>query len=192
MKPVFGDTSYFLALVNARDHWHAQALALSRQPPGPLLTTEWVLMELGDALATPPSRDKFSRLGCAIDDRTSRCLSAPMAIIRAPDISGQADASLIKSTARRLGEACAADQVILFGSRATGRAAGDSDVDLAMILPDGSDTRAKLHAAHRLLWPRRFPIDLVAIPASVWRRKTTLLARQIAAHGVVLYDRGPA
>lgn len=62
MKPVFGDTSYFLALVNARDHWHAQALALSRQPPGPLLTTEWVLMELGDALANPPARDKFSRL----------------------------------------------------------------------------------------------------------------------------------
>lgn len=62
MKPVFGDTSYFLALVNARDHWHAQALALSRQPPGPLLTTEWVLMELGDGLATPPARIKFSRL----------------------------------------------------------------------------------------------------------------------------------
>ena len=62
MKPVFGDTSCFLALVNARDHWHAQALALSRQPPGPLLTTEWVLMELGDALANPPARDKFSRL----------------------------------------------------------------------------------------------------------------------------------
>lgn len=62
MKPVFGDTSYFLALVNARDHWHAQALTLSRQPPGPLLTTEWVLMELGNALASPPARDKFSRL----------------------------------------------------------------------------------------------------------------------------------
>ncbi|MBI2814390.1 MAG: type II toxin-antitoxin system VapC family toxin [Opitutae bacterium] len=62
MKPIFGDTSYFLALVNARDHWHAQALALSQRPPGPLLTTEWVLMELGDALVSPPARDKFSRL----------------------------------------------------------------------------------------------------------------------------------
>jgi predicted nucleic acid-binding protein len=62
VKPVFGDTSYFLALVNARDNWHAQALSLSRQPPGPLLTTEWVLMELGDALASPPARAICSRM----------------------------------------------------------------------------------------------------------------------------------
>ncbi|MBI2814394.1 MAG: nucleotidyltransferase domain-containing protein [Opitutae bacterium] len=113
-----------------------------------------------------------------------------MVITREPDTSGLEDAALLKSTARRLGVACAADQVILFGSRAKGQAATDSDVDLALILPDGTDTRVRLQEAHRLLWPRRFPVDLVAIPASVWRRKTTLLARQITAHGVVLYDRG--
>lgn len=62
MKAAFGDTAYFLALVNARDQLHAQAVALSRQPPGPLLTTEWVLMELGDALASPAMRTKFIRL----------------------------------------------------------------------------------------------------------------------------------
>lgn len=78
-----------------------------------------------------------------------------------------------RSTARRLGVACAADQVILFGSRAKGQAATDRDVDLALILPDGTDTRVRLQEAHRLLWPRRFPVDLVAIPASVWRGKTT-------------------
>lgn len=66
MKPVFGDTSYFLAIVNARDQWHVQALAPSRQPPGPLLTTEWVLMELGDAPASPSARGKFSRLVAAL------------------------------------------------------------------------------------------------------------------------------
>lgn len=62
MKPVFGDTAYFLALVNSRDQLHAQAVALSRQPPGPLVTTEWVLMELGNALSVPTGRQKFSRL----------------------------------------------------------------------------------------------------------------------------------
>ena len=62
MKAVFGDTVYFLALLNSRDQLHHQALALNANPPGPLLTTEWILMELGDALAIPPARERFSRL----------------------------------------------------------------------------------------------------------------------------------
>jgi len=127
-----------------------------------------------------------------VDGLTGGCLSGDMATTRQPDTTGLDDAAVLKSTAQRLGVACAADQVILFGSRARGQAAKDSDVDLALILPDGTDTRVKLQEAHRLLWPRPFPIDLVAIPASVWRGKTTLLARQITAHGVVLYDRGAA
>ena len=106
--------------------------------------------------------------------------------------TGREDVAGLQVTARRLGEACAADQVILFGSRATGQAVSGSDVDLALILPDGSDTRATLNQAHRLLWPRTFPLDLVAISASVWRRKSSFLARQITAQGVVLYDRGAA
>lgn len=111
---------------------------------------------------------------------------------RAPEIAVLDDATALRSTAQRLGVACAADQVILFGSRARGQATGDSDIDLALILPDGTDVRRRLQEAHRLLWPRRFPIDLVAIRSSVWRSKATLLARQITAHGIVLYDRGAA
>jgi hypothetical protein len=37
---VFGDTVYFLALVNPTDQFHRQALVLSREPPAPLVTTE--------------------------------------------------------------------------------------------------------------------------------------------------------
>ncbi|MBI4623859.1 MAG: type II toxin-antitoxin system VapC family toxin [Verrucomicrobia bacterium] len=62
MKTVFADTAFFLALVNARDHLHPQAAALNESPPGPMLTTEWVLIELGDALAIPSGRERFSRL----------------------------------------------------------------------------------------------------------------------------------
>lgn len=62
MKAVFGDTAYFLALVNARDRLHQQAVAFNQVPPGPLLTTEWVLTELGNALAAPPTRERFLRL----------------------------------------------------------------------------------------------------------------------------------
>lgn len=62
MKPVFGDTAYFLALLNARDHLHPQALELSENPPGPLVTSEWVLTELGNALSAPPARERFMQL----------------------------------------------------------------------------------------------------------------------------------
>ncbi len=66
MNTVFGDTVYFLALLNARDQFHRQALALSERPPGPMLTTEWVLTELADALATPPARERFTLLTGAL------------------------------------------------------------------------------------------------------------------------------
>ena len=66
MKAVFGDTAYFPGLVSVRDQLHRQALALNEHPPGPLLTTEWVLVELGDALAGPPNREKFLRLVAAL------------------------------------------------------------------------------------------------------------------------------
>lgn len=40
MRPVFGDTVYFLALVNPTDQFHRQAVAANQQPTGSLVTTE--------------------------------------------------------------------------------------------------------------------------------------------------------
>jgi predicted nucleic acid-binding protein len=57
----FADTAYFLALLNPQDGWHEPALRMSRRREGPLLTTVWVLLEVGDALATGPNRQLFSR-----------------------------------------------------------------------------------------------------------------------------------
>lgn len=59
---VFGDTVHFIALLSTGDRWHAQAVAISRQSPGPLLTTEWVLTEVGNAFSRPVARQKFVRL----------------------------------------------------------------------------------------------------------------------------------
>jgi predicted nucleic acid-binding protein len=59
---VFGDTVYFIALLSTRDRWHPRAVAISRQPPGPLITTEWVLTEVGDAFSQPGARQKFIQL----------------------------------------------------------------------------------------------------------------------------------
>ena len=62
MKTVFADTVYFLALLNTADQLHSQARALSLSPPGLLLTTEFVLAEVGDALSRPENRLRFARL----------------------------------------------------------------------------------------------------------------------------------
>ena len=59
MKAVFADTVYYLALLNAEDQWHVCARALTVNPSGPLLTTEFVLLEVGDALSHPRNRPQF-------------------------------------------------------------------------------------------------------------------------------------
>jgi len=50
---VFGDTGHFIALLSTGDRWHARAVAINRQSPGPLVTTEWVLTEVTRATSSP-------------------------------------------------------------------------------------------------------------------------------------------
>jgi uncharacterized protein len=59
---VFGDTVHFIALLSTGDRWHDRAVAISRESPGTLITTEWVLTEVGDAFSHPVARRKFIRL----------------------------------------------------------------------------------------------------------------------------------
>ena len=62
MKSVFADTFYFLALLNERDAAHKGAVASSRTVGLPLVTTEFVLVELADALRKPQQRDEVLTL----------------------------------------------------------------------------------------------------------------------------------
>ena len=49
---LFVDTSFIIALINDKDQHHSQALALSREfEDSPLITTDAVLLEIGNALA---------------------------------------------------------------------------------------------------------------------------------------------
>ena len=59
MLLVFADTFYFLALLNERDPAHEQAIEVSRASDQLFVTTEFVLLELGDALNKPPLREEF-------------------------------------------------------------------------------------------------------------------------------------
>ena len=62
MSAVFADTVFFLALINPDDQWHERALTLAGNPPGSLITTEFVLTEVGDGLSRAADRPHFARL----------------------------------------------------------------------------------------------------------------------------------
>ena len=51
MRAVFADTFFILAAVNPRDAAHARAIAFSSQFGGELITTDWVVLEVANALA---------------------------------------------------------------------------------------------------------------------------------------------
>jgi len=52
LKKIFVDTQYVAALINRRDQFHKRAMELADELDGqPLLTTDSVLIEIGNALA---------------------------------------------------------------------------------------------------------------------------------------------
>lgn len=62
MKTIFADTYYYLAILNPRDAAHAQAVAASAGLSARLVTSEYVLTEVADALAAPIDRPRFLAL----------------------------------------------------------------------------------------------------------------------------------
>jgi predicted nucleic acid-binding protein len=56
MKRAFADSFYFVALLNRGDQHHAKVAAFASQFRDDIITTEWVLMEVADALAESTSR----------------------------------------------------------------------------------------------------------------------------------------
>jgi uncharacterized protein len=62
VNSVFADSYYSLALLNQTDPGHSKAVALSRQLARPIVTSAWILTEVGDALSASHKRSRFTRL----------------------------------------------------------------------------------------------------------------------------------
>lgn len=79
MKPVFADTSYYLALVNAKDPLHEFAVDLAESLLGRVYVTEYVLVELGSALSRGSDRLVFLELleRLQTDDSVTMISAAP-------------------------------------------------------------------------------------------------------------------
>ena len=59
---IFVDTGFFLAQIKPRDALHQRATHWSQSLREPLLTTEFVLLEVADALSPPQDRTKLYEL----------------------------------------------------------------------------------------------------------------------------------
>jgi hypothetical protein len=70
MRQVFADTYYFLALWNPDDEGHVKALAFTDDYQEAMVSTDWVMVELADALARPPNRSKFMVLYRLLQTKT--------------------------------------------------------------------------------------------------------------------------
>ncbi len=62
MKAVFADTPFYVSLANTHDVNHAIALSLAETIDGPTITTEYVLVELGNWLSRAGDRLAFLTL----------------------------------------------------------------------------------------------------------------------------------
>lgn len=62
MTTVFADSYYYLAMVNVSDEGHVKAIEFLSSFGGRLITTEWILMEVGDALSKSHDRTAFLEL----------------------------------------------------------------------------------------------------------------------------------
>lgn len=62
MRNVFADTAYFLALLNPKDAYRTEAIRFASTYSGKLITTAWVLAELGNSMSRGRDRSEFCRL----------------------------------------------------------------------------------------------------------------------------------
>lgn len=61
MKSIFVDTSFLIAAVSPHDQSHASAVAATQTTRAALITSEYVLLELGSYLCRTPDRETFLR-----------------------------------------------------------------------------------------------------------------------------------
>ena len=59
MKPIFADTSYYIALLSKEDAYHEAAAAWSSNLLSRTVVTEYILVELGNALSRSKNRDRY-------------------------------------------------------------------------------------------------------------------------------------
>jgi predicted nucleic acid-binding protein len=66
MIPVFADTAFYVAFHNRRDALHVRAVELASRLTAPIITTEFVLLEVANFFKRPGDRGKFAEFDAAL------------------------------------------------------------------------------------------------------------------------------
>ena len=79
MNEVFADAFYYIALSNRADQYHAAAMKATRELTQRIVTTQWVLLEVADALSAPEIRGRTHALlmWIAADPQTTIVADVP-------------------------------------------------------------------------------------------------------------------
>ncbi|MDP6040930.1 MAG: nucleotidyltransferase domain-containing protein [Candidatus Latescibacteria bacterium] len=103
------------------------------------------------------------------------------------------DAQIIDYVAAKIAEEIQPEKIILFGSHARGDADQNSDLDLFVVTEAQEPSRIVRRKIDRLLWGRRFPIEvIVRTPQEVDRNlkaKNPFYLHHIFKEGKVLYEK---
>jgi predicted nucleotidyltransferase len=97
---------------------------------------------------------------------------------------------VVERVVKVIAEAIHPQKIILFGSRATGTARPDSDLDLVVIYAGEKSKRQVKLDIHRLMEPESLPMDLFVLsPEEMQRQRhvANTLAREVAERGVTVY-----
>src|SRR3954447_5085167 len=97
----------------------------------------------------------------------------------------------VERVVKIIAEAIHPQKIILFGSRATGTARPDSDLDLVVIYAGEKSKRQVKLDIHRLMEPASLPMDLFVLSPEEMRRQrhvANTLAREVAERGVTVYE----
>jgi predicted nucleotidyltransferase len=97
------------------------------------------------------------------------------------------DIPTLKQIAARVANFTGAKQVIVFGSVARGDTNENSDLDLLLLLEDGTNLWDAALKAQDAFCPRYFPMDFVPMTLSQYKENNTPLAIVVAREGKVLY-----
>jgi uncharacterized protein len=90
----------------------------------------------------------------------------------------------------RIVEAVHPIRVVLFGSAARGEGGSESDVDVLVVVPDGTHRRRTARALHRRFFGLPFAVDVVVTtPSNLERHKDNigLIYRTILREGREIY-----
>lgn len=98
--------------------------------------------------------------------------------------------AIIAELARRIVEAVHPLKILVFGSAARGEAKAGSDIDLLVLMPEGTHRRRTAQGLYRVIGPIGVPFDLlVATPADLARHRDNpgLIYRTILAEAREVY-----